>query len=316
MTKDISLKAACADTFYYPQEWAPAKGTLDHFQRQRGFEHHFGKYRTKNLHKGVLVIRFELPFKVQCLRCNEYIAQGVRYDADKKKVGMYFSTPIYEFVMRCRVVTGHERSADGRIYCNQRFVIRTDPKNADYELVEGLRRKVEAWDPEDAENVTLPDPETRQKMAWDPMFRVEKTIRDARKEKSDKDRLQALEDLQQEREDTYTLNSMLRKSHREKRKEALAEEEAAKLRGLPNFGLPLQPAAEEDAREAAAVVFLTDHDKVEVSARRAAVNAAPVFKRTSRSGDDGAGAAKLQELVAKRKRLAQHAHMARVFSAA
>ncbi|CAJ1456891.1 unnamed protein product, partial [Effrenium voratum] len=146
MTKDISLKAACADSFYYPQEWAPSRGSLDQFQRRRGYEHHFGKQRTKNLNKGVLLIRFEMPFTVQCLRCEHYIGQGTRYNADKKKVGMYFSTPLYEFAMHCGNIVSPEKSADGSAHCNQRFVIRTDPKNDDYELSEGLRRKMESWD--------------------------------------------------------------------------------------------------------------------------------------------------------------------------
>ena len=62
------------------------------------------------------------------------------------------------------------KSPAGRAHCNQRLVIRTDPKNVqlpgsdtyalswglfgwskndcqdDYELAEGLRRKIEAWD--------------------------------------------------------------------------------------------------------------------------------------------------------------------------
>lgn len=319
-TKDISLKAACADTFYYPQDWDPSKGSLDSFQRKRGFEHHFGKQRTKNLHKGVLQIRFEMPFKVQCLRCQSFIGQGSRYDADKKKVGMYFSSPLYEFMMHCRVVTGHEHSADGRIFCNQTFIIRTDPKNDDYELAEGLRRKVETWDAKDSETIELVDPETRRKMNNDPMFRVEQTVRNVKKEKSDKERLRELEDLQFEREDTYILNSMLRRSSRAKRKEIEAEEEAARLLGPANFCIPLAPASEEDMRAARAIRFRTDHDKVEVSARRAALAAAPLFpgsgsgSRATASratAPAAAAAARVQELVAKRRRLAQHALMAR-----
>jgi len=310
MTKDISLKAACADTFHYPQEWDPSKGTLDRWQGKRGFEHHLGKQRVKNLHKGVLLIRFEMPFKVQCLRCRSYIAQGVRYDADKKKVGNYFSSPIYEFSMHCRAVVGHEKSVDGRVYCNQQFVIRTDPRNGDYELAEGLRRKVEAWDPADSEGISFTDPAIRSKMEADPMFRIEQTQRDAAKEARDKERARELEALQLDREDAYALNSVLRRANREKRKREAAEEEARLEAGLPNFCLPLQPHDPEDAREAAAVAFRTDHDRVEVAARRAAAGAAPLFARSA-GGSSGAAGGRLQELVAKRRRLAEHARAAR-----
>eukprot|EP00439_Symbiodinium_sp_Y106_P077373 s200_g16.t1 len=306
MTKDISLKAACADSFYYPQEWKPSRGSLDHFQRKRGFEHHFGKERTKNLSKGVLLIRFEMPFTVQCLRCGLYIRQGTRYNADKKKVGMYFSTPLYEFSMHCGNIVSPERSANGRAHCNQRLVIRTDPKNDDYELAEGLRRKIEAWDSKDSETLELVDPETRRQMEADPMFRVEKTIRDMQKERNDKARLSDLQDLQDEREDSYGWNSVLRKAHRIRRKEEQRLEEVERLAGKPNFGVPLAPSSDDDRLQAKAVAYRTDHDKIEVSARRSCLMAKPVLEQGFHKK-----ALRVATLVGKRKRLLQSSRMER-----
>jgi len=314
-TKDIALKAACADNFYYPNDWNPSRGSLDEYQRKQGFEHHFGKHRTKNLHKGILVIRFEMPFKVQCLRCQTYIGQGTRYDADKKKVGKYFSTPIYEFMMRCSVIAGHEKSVDGQVYCNQRFVIRTDPKNADYELVEGLRRKVETWTPGDDDGtLELPDPETRRQMDSDPMVKAEKTIRNAQRERSQKERLAELQDLRDDREDAYALNCVLRRSNRERRKQEQAEAEAAAKRPPPNFAMPLLAPEPSDAAEAKTVEFRTDHDRIATAAKRAAVRAAPLLKRAH--GAESAASTQLAELAAKRQKLAQHARIARLFSKA
>lgn len=40
---------------------------------------------------------------------------GVRYDAEKKKVGMYYSTPLYQFRMKC-------------MWCDMYYVIETDPE--------------------------------------------------------------------------------------------------------------------------------------------------------------------------------------------
>ena len=40
---------------------------------------------------------------------------GVRYNAEKKKVGMYYSTPIYSFRCKCHL-------------CDGWFEIQTDPK--------------------------------------------------------------------------------------------------------------------------------------------------------------------------------------------
>jgi coiled-coil domain-containing protein 130 len=307
--QDISLKAACADSFHYPNDWNPSRGSLDEYQRKKGFEHHFGKYRTKNLNKGILVIRFEMPFKVQCLRCQTYIGQGTRYDADKKKVDKYFSTPIYEFMMRCQCITDPDKSADGKIYCNQRFVIRTDPKNGDYQLVEGLRRKVETWSNEDAGTLELPDPETRRQMDSDPMLKTEKTIRNKQRERNDKERLADLLDLRDEREDAYALNCMLRRSNRERRKQEQAEAEAAARRGPDNFALPMLAADAGDTAEAKSVNFRTDHDRIATAVRRTVARAAPVLKRKGHEGD-----LNWAELAAKRQKLAQHAKMAKIFN--
>lgn len=316
-TKDISLKAACADTFHYPNDWNPTRGTLDEYQRKKGFEHHFGKNRTKNLDKGMLLIRFEMPFNVQCLRCQSYIGQGTRYDADKKKVDKYFSTPIYEFLMRCHQITGPETSADHSLYCNQRFCIRTDPQNSDYAILEGLRRKNETWTPGgDTGTVELLDPETRRQMNEDPMVKAEHTIRDKQRERSQKQRLDDLIDLQDEREDTYALNCVLRRGNREKRKQEQAEAAAAEAEAkIPkNFAFPLVDSAPSDIVEAKAVDFRTDHDRIATAARRAAVRAAPLLKR-GRNDKGAAAAAQLLELSVKRQKLSQHARMARLFSA-
>lgn len=37
-----------------------------------------------------------------------------RYNAEKKKIGMYYSTPVYQFRMKCHL-------------CNNHFEIKTDP---------------------------------------------------------------------------------------------------------------------------------------------------------------------------------------------
>ncbi len=64
-TSGLSLKATQADGFYFPSDWDPSQGSLDSFRRKQGFEHALGKDRVKNLDQGVLVVRFEMPFKVK-----------------------------------------------------------------------------------------------------------------------------------------------------------------------------------------------------------------------------------------------------------
>lgn len=53
------------------------------------------------------------------------------------QVGSYFSTKIWSFTMR------H--------HCGCKITITTDPKNAEYIVTDGARRKVETYDAEDAQ---------------------------------------------------------------------------------------------------------------------------------------------------------------------
>jgi coiled-coil domain-containing protein 130 len=96
---------------------------------------------------------------------------GVRYNAEKSKIGMYYTTPIFKFRMKCHL-------------CNNHFEIKTDPavsrlfnkytdwitklvcykfivykisyvmlsvcvraQNHDYVIISGARRKEQRWDP-------------------------------------------------------------------------------------------------------------------------------------------------------------------------
>ena len=47
--------------------------------------------------------------------CNAHIGMGVRYNAEKKKIGMYYSTPIFSFRCKCHLCSGW-------------FEIQTDPQ--------------------------------------------------------------------------------------------------------------------------------------------------------------------------------------------
>jgi coiled-coil domain-containing protein 130 len=81
-----------------------------------------------------------MPYNIWCDGCKAHIAMGVRYNAEKKKVGMYLSTPINEFRMKCHL-------------CDQHFEIRTDPKNMDYVIMSGARRKEQRWDMAENEQI-------------------------------------------------------------------------------------------------------------------------------------------------------------------
>lgn len=58
--------------------------------------------------------RFEMPYNIWCDGCNNHIGMGVRYNAEKSKIGNYYTTPIYQFRMKCHL-------------CDNHFEIKTDP---------------------------------------------------------------------------------------------------------------------------------------------------------------------------------------------
>ncbi|GJN93474.1 hypothetical protein Rhopal_006531-T1 [Rhodotorula paludigena] len=118
---------------YYPPDYEPDKHkSLNSYHGK----HALGK-RAHKIDQGILVVRFELPYNIWCGHCNAHVGQGVRYNAEKQKVGNYYSTPIYAFRFKCHL-------------CSGRVEIRTDPQNTRYVVTEGARQKNEEWDP--AEN--------------------------------------------------------------------------------------------------------------------------------------------------------------------
>ena len=55
-----------------------------------------------------------MPYNIWCDGCGNHVAMGVRYNAEKSKIGMYYTTPIYKFRMKCHL-------------CDNHFEIKTDP---------------------------------------------------------------------------------------------------------------------------------------------------------------------------------------------
>ena len=55
-----------------------------------------------------------MPYNIWCDGCKNHIGMGVRYNAEKSKVGMYYTTPIWQFRMKCHL-------------CDNYMVIKTDP---------------------------------------------------------------------------------------------------------------------------------------------------------------------------------------------
>ncbi|XP_052620848.1 uncharacterized protein LOC128126777 [Lactuca sativa] len=80
------------------------------------------------------------------------IAKGVRFNVEKKQVGNYYSTKIWSFTMKAPC-------------CKHVIVIQTNPKNCQYLFISGAQKKVEEFEPEDAETMVLQVEEVLSKYA-------------------------------------------------------------------------------------------------------------------------------------------------------
>ncbi|XP_023248548.1 coiled-coil domain-containing protein 130 homolog isoform X2 [Copidosoma floridanum] len=187
---------------YYPPDYDPKFGGINKFQGT-----HALRERARKLHLGILIIRFEMPFNIWCDGCGNHIGMGVRYNAEKKKVGMYYSTPVYQFRMKCHL-------------CDNHFEIKTDPGNLDYLVISGARRQENRWDPTENEQVVPETKEVSRRLYDDAMYKLEHSLED---KKVAKTRANALESAIAVNEtlwkDDYTSNCTLRSLFRDKKKE-------------------------------------------------------------------------------------------------
>ncbi|KIJ66755.1 hypothetical protein HYDPIDRAFT_108687 [Hydnomerulius pinastri MD-312] len=222
---------------YYPPDYDGEKHKS--LNAYRG-KHALGD-RARKLDKGILITRFELPFNIWCGTCNNHIGMGVRYNAEKKKVGAYYSTPIYSFRCKCHL-------------CDGWFEIQTDPKNTRYVVVSGARQKDEDWNPEENGGFAIHDTEGNAGPA-DPLAALEKST-DAQNHvaKVQIPRLESLQDVSDHyNSDPYALSSLVRKQFRaEKTIDAAKRAADDQIKG--RYGLPetmkLVPEDDEAKNEA------------------------------------------------------------------
>lgn len=262
-----SLAAARADNFYYPPGWTPEQGSLNTYHGQ-----HALRERARKLDQGILIIRFEMPFHIWCGGCEAMIAKGVRFNAEKKQIGNYHSTKIWSFKMKSAC-------------CQHEIEIHTDPKNCDYVVVSGARKKVVEYDAEDAGTTALPTEEEREKLA-DPLYKVEHLGEDAKRAKSKKSELVGIKAGADARHaDPWRLNRMLRAELRAQKKRVADEEGESRSRGL---AIRLLPGSEEDRREAALADFRPRFDDTRQD-RRAAIRASSIFDGAIAQAPHGSG---------------------------
>ncbi|XP_076680954.1 coiled-coil domain-containing protein 130 homolog isoform X2 [Andrena cerasifolii] len=187
---------------YYPPDYDPRVGGLNKFLGT-----HALRERARKLHMGILIIRFEMPYNIWCEGCGNHIGMGVRYNAEKKKIGMYFSTPLYQFRMKCHL-------------CDNHFEIKTDPANLDYVIVSGARRQENRWDPKDNEQVVPETKEVSCRLYDDAMYKLEHGIEDKKVAKSRDSSLESAIALNEATwKDDYTSNCALRSAFRTRKRE-------------------------------------------------------------------------------------------------
>ncbi|KAK9470422.1 CWC16 protein [Dipodascopsis tothii] len=187
-------------------------------------KHHALGSRASKLKDGILITRFELPFDVWCDQCAALVAQGTRFNAEKSKVGAYFSTPIFRFRMKCHLCANH-------------YEIETDPQNTRYRVVSGARAKVVDYDGDKIGAIKVEslharapeiDPATGEAVAPDAFASVEKAAADKRDQAARSERLAELyEHNRKHWEDPYARNQQLRRSLRTAKKTEREAQSAA-----------------------------------------------------------------------------------------
>ncbi|KAJ5595892.1 hypothetical protein N7450_002350 [Penicillium hetheringtonii] len=222
--------------------------------------------RARHLHTtGALIVRFEMPFAVWCTNCKPHetiIGQGVRFNAEKKKIGNYYSTPIYSFRMK-------------HTTCGGWIEIRTDPQNTAYIVVEGGRKRDTGDDKElqpgeiaiRPYGLGLAEQDPAEK---DPFAKLEGKVEDKQRAQTESRRILELQERQnRDWEDPYEKSKRLRRTFRTERKSlerAAANREA--LQDKMSLGIELVDETDEDRQRAGMVDFGEDRSILGTEASR------------------------------------------------
>jgi len=219
-----------------------------------------GTTSGNNLHKkrapgtlrkdGTQTVRFEMPYAVWCHTCKPHaiIGQGVRFNAEKKKVGYYYSTPIWSFRMK-------------HVACGSTIEIQTDPKNTAYIVTEGGKAR-DYGEPQDksreGENgVPILTAVERERRRDDAFAQLEGKVEEKALVKDNTKRITELYRSQErDWDDPWAANKRIRSSFRRERKVRKREEEATEaLKERLGTDIELLPAIEEDTRRAKLITF-------------------------------------------------------------
>merc|ERR1719319_481683 len=231
-----------------------------------------------------------MPYNIWCDGCKNHIGMGVRYNAEKTKIGMYYTTPVYQFRMKCYL-------------CDNKFDIKTDPGNLDYVIVQGATRQERRWDPTDNGQVVPDDKQVGRKLADDAMFKLEHGSKDTGKAKDAAPRLASLTSIQDRVKDDYLANRILRDQFRANKKEKKAQAEIDnKLRTKASLDMDLVEEREEDVRMAQLLTIQASQSSEERQQdARDHIEESSIFQRKNKNKGRISVGGKQQSLDALRK---------------
>ena len=217
------------------------------FNQASGKGHALGS-RARNISSGILTVRFEIPFSIWCTTCPKptIIGQGVRFNAEKKKVGNYYSTPIYSFRFK-------------HIQCGGAIEIRTDPQNTAYVVTEGAKKRDSGEDRLKEGEIVIggKSEEEKKRLEEDPFARAEEQATDKRQASTEKARIEQLyRRNDRDWDDPGEMNRKLRRTFRAERKIRHNKAEATEaLQERMGIGIDLLEEVEDDAKRAQLVEF-------------------------------------------------------------
>ena len=189
--------------------------------------------------KGIKKSRIELPFNIWCGGCGRHIAKNVRFNSEKKQIGSYYRTPIFEFIFSCPS-------------CSQIIKMQSNPKDANYKISFGAKEKIEGS--ADDENR---DEREKLKRETNPFAFLEHRLK---VEESAKDAAPMIDAIKEAtdvfRKEDFAMNQQLRKDHRILRKnENLSRIRAQKVQKKLSLDVKLGPEIPTDKLEASRVHF-------------------------------------------------------------
>lgn len=220
----------------HEQDWTPEGGAKS--SAFKGSKGSLGK-RGNKMSQGVLTIRFEMPYDVRCGACGHTIGKGVRFNAEKRKIGNYHSTPIWSFTMHSAC-------------CAQEIEVHTDPANTEYNVVKGAERCVRSGQVDDEAEEDMmraleyQNDQERERSRSNPLSALEHSLEDEKRARASSRMMFDLKNASTARwKEDYNTNKSLRRSMRGQRKEENALKEYSRSIGLPDH-VKLKPERDED----------------------------------------------------------------------